>query len=126
MGPTLLLLRRWVLPAGSLTLMFSVVVALDSALLGFEMGETILAGVVAGAVADALARSLQPSHPPATVLRVVGLVVPIVLWLTYFAVLAAFYSVGWSVDLWAGVTVMSGLAGLGLATLMTLQVPAES
>jgi hypothetical protein len=126
MGPTLLLLRRWALPTGSLTLMFSVVVALDSALLGFEMGETILAGVVAGAVADALARSLQPSHSPATVLRVVGLVVPIVLWLTYFAVLGAFYSVGWSVDLWAGVTVMSGLAGLGLATLMTLQVPAES
>jgi hypothetical protein len=36
-------------------------------------------------------------------------------------VLATFYSVGWSVELWSGITVMSGLAGLGLATLMTLE-----
>ncbi len=40
-APTLLLLRRWRLPAGSLTLLFAVVVALDCALLGFEMAETI-------------------------------------------------------------------------------------
>jgi hypothetical protein len=113
-APTLLLLRRWRLPAGSLTLMFGVVVALVSSLTGFEMEETIAAG-------DLLAGRLQPSRSPATVLRVVGFAVPVVLWLTYFAVLATFYSVGWSVELWSGITVMSGLAGLGLATLMTLE-----
>jgi hypothetical protein len=121
MAPALLLLRRWRLPAGSLTLLFGVVVALVSSLTGFEMEETIAAGVVAGAAGDFLARSLQPARAPATVLRVVGFTVPVVLWLTYFAVLAAFYSVGWSVELWSGITVMSGLAGLGLATLMTLE-----
>lgn len=120
-APTLLLLRRWRLPAGSLTLLFGVVVAMDSALLGFEMPETILAGVVAGLAGDLLARSLQPTRAPATVLRIVGFAVPVVLWLTYFAVLAAFYSVGWSVELWSGITVMSGLTGLGLAVLMTLE-----
>ncbi len=125
MGPTLLLLRRWRLPVGSLTLLFTVVVALSCALLGFEMPETILAGVVAGAGADLLAGTLQPSRSPATVLRVVGFAVPVVLWLTYFAVLATFYSVGWSVELWSGITVMSGLAGLGLAVLMTLAPPAD-
>jgi hypothetical protein len=120
-APTLLLLRRWRLPAGSLTLMFGVVVALVSSLTGFEMEETIAAGVAAGAAGDLLAGRLQPSRSPATVLRVVGFAVPVVLWLTYFAVLATFYSVGWSVELWSGITVMSGLAGLGLATLMTLE-----
>lgn len=125
-APTLLLLRRWRLPAGSLTLLFGVVVAMDSALLGFEMPETILAGVIAGAAGDLLARSLQPTRSPATVLRVVGFALPVALWLTYFAVLATFYSVGWSVELWSGITVMSGLTGLGLAVLMTLVPPAEA
>ena len=124
-APALLLLRRWRLPKGSLTLMFSVVVAMDSALLGFEMPETILAGVLAGFVADLLAQALQPASSAATVLRIAGFAVPVVLWLTYFAVLAAFYSVGWSVELWSGITVMSGLAGLGLATLMTLDPPTD-
>lgn len=119
-GPTLLLLRRWRLPAGSLTLLFTVVVVLDSALLGFEMVETVVAGVVAGVAADLLAQALQPRGSPVSVLRVVGFAVPVILWLTYFAVLAIFYSVGWSVELWSGITVMSGLAGLGLAVLMTL------
>lgn len=120
MAPTLMLLRRWRLPPGSLTLLFGAVAALDSALVGFDRGETILAGVVAGFAADVLAKNLQPSRSTSTVLRVVGFVVPVVLWLTYFGVLATFFSVGWSVELWSGITVMSGLAGLGLALLMTL------
>ena len=123
-APTLLLIRRWQLPRGSLTLLLGVVVAMDSALLGFEMAETIAAGVVAGLVGDLLAQALQPTWSPATVLRIVGFTVPIVLWLTYFAVLATFYSVGWSAELWSGATVMAGLAGLGLATVMTLEPPA--
>jgi len=57
------------------------------------------------------------------VLRVVGFAVPVVLWLTYFAVLAAFYSVAWSIEMWSGITVMSGLAGLGLAVLTADCVP---
>ena len=123
MAPTLLLLRRWRLPHGSLTLLFSTVVVLDSSLLGFEMGKAVLAGVVAGFAADMLAQALQGSRSTSTALRVVGFVVPLVLWLAYFGVLAAFYSVGWSVELWAGITLMSGLAGLGLAVLMTLAPP---
>jgi putative effector of murein hydrolase LrgA (UPF0299 family) len=46
-----------------------------------------------------------------------------VLWLAYFALLAVFYTVGWSVEFWAGITVMSSLAGLALAVLMTLEGP---
>ena len=41
------------------------------------------------------------------------------MWLAYFALLATFRSVGWSVELWAGVTVMSGIVGFGLALLAT-------
>ena len=44
--------------------------------------------------------------------------IPAVLWLAYFATLALFDEVGWSVELWAGVTVMSAFAGIGLALLL--------
>ena len=123
LGSTLMLLRRWRVPMGSLTLLFGVVATLESSLWAFDMGETIVAGVVAGFAADLLVQRLQGSTSTPTVLRVVGFVVPIVLWLAYFGVLATFYSVGWSVELWAGITVMAGLAGLGLALLMTLPAP---
>jgi hypothetical protein len=123
MGTTLMLLRRWRVPMGSLTLLFGAVALLESSLWGFEMGETALAGVVAGFAADLLVQRLQPAVSTATVLRVVGFLAPVVLWSAYFGALALVYSVGWSVELWAGVTVMSGLAGLGLAVLMTLPVP---
>lgn len=119
MAPALLLLRRWQLPAGSLTLVFGAVAVLDSSLLGFLRAETVLAAVVAGFTADMLARRLQPSRSTATVLRIAGFVVPLVLWLAYFGVLAMFYSVGWSVEYWSGITVMSALGGLGLAVLMS-------
>jgi hypothetical protein len=126
LAPTLLLLRRWRVPAGSFTILFSTAAFLTSALHGFQMGETVLAAVVGGAAADLLAQALQPSRPPATVLRVVGFVVPLAMWLTYFAVLAVFDSVGWTVEFWAGITVMSALAGLGLAVLITLEPPPPS
>ena len=105
---------------GSLTLLFGTVSVLVSSLWGFEMGETALAGVIAGFAADVLVQRLHVRASTAVVLRVVGFAVPVVLWLAYFGLLATFYSVGWSVELWSGITVMSGLAGLGLAVLMTL------
>jgi hypothetical protein len=123
LGPTLLLLRRWRVPAGSFAILFATVAVLTSALHGFEMVETVLAAAAGGVAADVLARQLQPSRSPQTVLRVVGFVVPLVMWLTYFAVLAVFYTVGWSVEFWAGITLMSALAGLALAVLMTLEPP---
>lgn len=120
MGPTLTLLRRWRTPPGSFAILFTTVAGLASALEGFRLGITVFAAVVGGLAADLLARSLQPVRSTTTVLRVVGGVVPAVLWLAYFFTLAVFRSVGWSVEFWAGITCLSALAGLGLAVLMTL------
>jgi len=119
-GPTLMLLRRWRTPSGSFTVLFGTVAMLMAAIHGFDLGVTVLAGLVGGFTADMLAAALQPTRSTTTVLRVVGGVVPAVTWLAYFAVLAVFQTVGWSVEFWAGITVMSALAGLGLGVLMTL------
>ncbi|HEX3621476.1 MAG TPA: hypothetical protein VHT97_04090 [Acidimicrobiales bacterium] len=123
LGPTLLLLRRWRVPSGAFTILFGTVAVLSSALHGFEMRQTVLAGFAGGITADLVASGLAGSVSTATLLRVVGAVVPAVLWLSYFGVLAVFSSVGWSVEFWAGITVMSSLAGFALALLMTLEPP---
>jgi len=123
LGPTVLLLRRWRVPSGSFTLLFTTAAVLTSALEGFHRQEVIFAFVVGGFAADLLVQVLAPAVSTSALARTVGGVVPLVLWLAYFGVLALFYSVGWSVEFWAGITVMSSLAGLGLAVLMTLQPP---
>jgi hypothetical protein len=120
-GPTLLLLRRWRPPAGSLTLLFTVVALLTSALEGFERPQTVLAAVAGGVAGDLLVRMETGSS--SLRMRVVGFAVPLVMWLAYFAILAVFYSLGWSVEFWGGITVLSSLAGLALAVLMTLEPP---
>ncbi len=118
-APTLLLLRRWTLPFGSLTILFGTVTGLVSATEGFDMGETAFAGILTGLAGDLLVRTLRRrSMGTVAILRIVGAVVPAVLWLSYFGLLAVFYSVGWTVDLWAGITCMAVLAGLGLSLLV--------
>jgi hypothetical protein len=75
--------------------------------------------VAGGLTGDVLVRALQRrSVSIMSTLRIVGAVVPAVLWLSYFGLLAVFYSVGWTVELWAGIACMAALAGFGLALLM--------
>jgi len=126
LGPTLLLLRRWRPPAGSFTVLFTTVAVLSSALHGFEMAETVVAAFLGGVTADLVVRIVAPTTSTPTLMRIAGGVVPLVMWLSYFGMLALFHDVGWSVEFWAGITVMSSLAGLGLAVLMTLQTPSAS
>ena len=126
MTPTLVLLRRWSLPFGSLTLLFGAVVVLSSSTGGFEQGPTVAGGLVAGLIADVLGRRLRPSPARPAALRVFASAVPAAVWLTHFALLELAASVGWSVELWAGITCMAALTGLGLSLLVAPPgVPAD-
>jgi hypothetical protein len=49
---------------------------------------------------------------------VFGFVVPVVLYLAYFAALSVEQGMGWSVHVWAGSLVMAGVAGWLLTNLM--------
>jgi hypothetical protein len=40
------------------------------------------------------------------------------MWLAYFGILATTSTVGWSVELWSGVSVMSGITGFALSLLV--------
>jgi hypothetical protein len=126
MVPALLLLRRWHLPFGSLTLLFGSVSTLSAAIESFDTGTTFLAGVVGGLVGDLLVRRLRPSPARPAAVRIFALATPMALWLTYFGLLGLEFSVGWPVELWAGATVLAGLASAA-ASLVTAPpaVPGE-
>ncbi len=117
LAPALLLIRRWTVPFGTFTFLFGLVATATAAIETFDFGPAFLAPLVAGVVADVLYLRLRPGPDRPWAVRAWAAAVPAVLWLAYFALLATFRTVGWSVELWAGVTVMSAMSGFGLALL---------
>jgi hypothetical protein len=120
MAPVLLALRRWRLPFGSVTFLFTSVAVMMTGLAEYRLGWTIMAAAAGGFVADLVILRVDPSPARPATYRVIALVVPIALWTTYFVLLIAVYDVKWPTDLWLGTT---GLAGLTGALLSFLAVP---
>jgi hypothetical protein len=119
-APVLLALRRWRLPFGSVTFLFTSVAVMMTGLAEFRLGWTILAAAAGGAVADVLIRALDPSPARPVTYRVLAVLTPIALWVVYFIILSRAYDIHWPTDLWLGVT---GLAGLTGGLLSFLAVP---
>ncbi|MBI2706652.1 MAG: hypothetical protein HYX32_15380 [Actinobacteria bacterium] len=110
--PSYLLLRRWIPPRGAFTLFFGTVTVLFVGLDEFRTPWLVLAGVVAGAAGDVMVARRWPA------LIVVPTAIA-VLWAGYFFLFQLTAGgVGWTVELWAGVIVLSALiaALLGLLT----------
>ncbi len=124
MGLVLLTVRRWTLPFGALTLVFT----LNMLLLSFMQDHylLILVATVTGLIADVLLRQLKPSIERPTELRFFAFVVPVVLYLLYFLTLTFTTGVNWTIHLWLGSTVVSGITGFLLSYLLVPpQIPAE-
>jgi uncharacterized membrane protein YfcA len=89
----------------------------------FKQWPLIAIGVVVGAVVD---ESIQRQLPA----WLLGALVPLTAWSVYFLVFELQTGVGWSPELWAGVTLMASLVGRligALATgVMTLEQGAAS
>ncbi len=118
LAPALLLAGRWTLPFGTFTFLFGVVSTLVAAIESFDMGPAFASAAVAGLTGDLLYRRLRPSSQRRWQMRAVAAAVPAVMWLAYFAILAVSRSVGWSVELWSGVCVMTAITGFGLSLLV--------
>lgn len=118
LAPVLLMLRRWRPPFGSVTLLWGRITALGSAVIRFNFAEYILVAVLAGLAADGLIRAVRPWPSRAGATRSFALLVPLILWGLYFATTALRWGEAWSPELWAGITVMAGLSGVGLSLLM--------
>ncbi|MBB6099045.1 hypothetical protein HNR42_002481 [Deinobacterium chartae] len=117
-APSLLLLRRFRPPAGAFTVMFTVNAAL-MVVLTTRLGELapVLLGLVTGLCADALAWRLRPEPLRPLAFRLFAALTPLAMWTLFFLGLARMGELSLSLELWAGVSVMTALGGLGLSCL---------
>lgn len=116
-APMLVLLRRWRPPQGAITLIFGIVTILTTSMKSFSLIGTVPAAILAGLVADVVIARRAPSPARPRSIWALGAAVPAVLWLTYFGAIALGPGLSWSVELWAGSTMMAALVGAGLAVL---------
>lgn len=117
MVPALLLVRRWRVPRGTFTILFTTFAAFMLVLDDFRMPAMVLAGLGTGIATDLLAAGLSPSADRRGALRVFATATPTVLWLSHFGVLAVTDSLGWPPIIWVGVVMFAAMAGYGLSLL---------
>lgn len=116
-GVILLLTRRSRIAFGGITIIFTL--SMLAMALMRDGQPLILAGVIAGIAADILARRLHPFDAHRKQVRVFGFMIPALFFTAYFVTLSLTDGIWWSVHLWTGSIVMSGLAGL-LTTFLVL------
>jgi hypothetical protein len=119
MGPLLVILRRWHPPFGTVTLLFTSIAAMMSALNEFARGGLILGALVGGLTIDILIARVRPSAENTSGYRVVAGVGPAVLWTAHFAMLRGFYGITFPPEIWVGTVIFAMLGGFALAVINT-------
>lgn len=118
-GVLLVMLRRTILPVGTLTLLLvlnAIAMNLMHSRGPFAVSLTMV-GVAAatGAVGDAAIRLLRPSGARPLALRAVAGLVPFVFWSLYFVAVFVLRGLGWSFTFVSGSIVLCGIVGLLLS-----------
>lgn len=129
MAPVLLLLRRWRLPFGSVTLLFVLTTTLMEVPVEFHTYENVIVALLVGLLADGLIAALRLSPGSRTgAYRAFAMIAPLLLWGGYMLAGQLRYGLAWSPELWAGAIVLTSLSGLGLSLLLTAgdAIPASS
>jgi hypothetical protein len=116
MGFVLFALRRWELPAGTLTLLLT----LNAVYLSFQHDyfDVILVGLLAGVIGDALLVALRPSAERVASLRTFAFALPAALYLLYFIAVELHPTIMWSIHLWLGSVALAGVIGLLISYLI--------
>jgi hypothetical protein len=118
----LISLRYWRWPKGFFTAVLTVH-ALSLWLLywneaAHQFGLVILAAPLAGILIDILYARLRPSYKSArarAALRLFFFLMPLIIFLIYFAILVGFYGVWWKIHMWLGVPFVAAIVGWLLA-----------
>jgi hypothetical protein len=118
MGFVLFAVRRWRLPLGSITLVFTLNGLAMCTLDPQDDYGLMVPVVLAGLVADGVLYYLKPAPRRPGAFRLFAFVVPVVFYFFYFAALWFMKGLWWSVHLWAGAIVLAGLAGWLLSYLI--------
>lgn len=117
MGFLLILVKRWQLPFGALTLILTVNTALTCVF--SDQYRLLPAAFISGLMADLLIRFLNPSLQRLNALRVFAFFTPMTFYLCYFIELIALDGITWSIHFCLGSCVLAGIVGLVLSHLAT-------
>jgi Tol biopolymer transport system component len=110
-GVVLLTVRRWRLPPGTCTFLFTAAATLTAFL--NDTFHFIPAAAAAGVIADALLYWLGTRRP-----RLVAFAIPAIFYVGYFVALGIVDGLGWTIHLWAGSIVLAGIVGWLLSFLV--------
>lgn len=102
--PALFVRRRWTTAPGTFLFLYTFLLLLQAGLDEFEQWPVIAVGVVVGVIVDASIQRRAPAW-------VLGGAIPLSAWATYFLAFELQQGVGWSPELWAGVTLLAALLG---------------
>ncbi|GIW11299.1 MAG: hypothetical protein KatS3mg061_2356 [Dehalococcoidia bacterium] len=117
-APLLLLLRRWVLPFGSATLLFTLTAGLMGALAEYRFWPAVLALALGGMGVDGIGWLLRPTPAHARRVRLFALLAPLLVWALFFALIALTRGLSWSLELVGGSLAWTSLSGLALSLLL--------
>lgn len=116
MGPILLIVRRWNLPFGALTLTFT----LANLALSVPQNTYYLlpVAILGGLGADLLLRQLKPAQTQGNAFHLFAFAVPVILYILYFVELQLLVGIAWTIHLWMGCIVLAGVVSLLLSYLL--------
>jgi hypothetical protein len=122
LGPTLLIMRRWRVPFGAFTAIYTMFGLLVNIMTEYRDIVLILPLILAGLAADVLQRRLGMQRADGRIslggIRVAGPAIAAVLWFSYYAILALDKGIGWSDTVWTGALIVGLMTGFGVAFLI--------
>lgn len=117
-APVLLILRRFALPFGAVTVMYFVTNLGMSFMLAPGEWRVPLLAAFSGLLADALHALLRPSAARVWQVRAFAFLLPLCVWVPYLGGTVRLGLSNLSLELWLGVAVMTGLGGVALSALV--------
>ncbi|MEO3884493.1 hypothetical protein [Nonomuraea sp. B5E05] len=118
LSPVLLLARRWLLPFGSVTVMYTIMALMPGAQTAFRNLPILLSFVAAGFAGDLLIRRLRPSGERRAAYWAFAGLSAFITWSLYLGIASA---TGGGLpgvpELWTGAPIVAGLIGLALGAL---------
>jgi hypothetical protein len=118
LGPALLLLRRWRVPFGAMTLIFTGYGLLASIMTEYRDWPLIFSLVLTGLAIDLLQNRSGTERLTLGGIRAVGPAAAAVLWFSYYAILALDKGIGWEPTMWVGALMVGVMSGFGVAFLI--------
>jgi len=129
-GFMLFAIRRWKLPTGTFTFLFTANATLmfwESVRYNGENWPVLIGAVAGGIAADVLYNVLKPSVDRVRELRIFAFAVPFLYFLFVLISMIVTQGIWWRIHMWLGAPVLAGVIGLGMSMLLAPPtIPSEA